>query len=78
MAYPMADQVQIKQNGGVNWFVPEAPTAGLIFYPDGKVEHTAYAPLLCACVEWGILCVLVRMPCNLTAFNANGADGIQE
>ena len=29
-----------KQNG--NWvFVPESPTAGLIFYPGGKVENTA-------------------------------------
>ena len=34
-----------KQNG--NWvFAPESPTAGLIFYPGGKVENTAYAPLL--------------------------------
>ncbi len=32
-----------KQNG--NWvFAPESPTAGLIFYPGGKVENTAYAP----------------------------------
>ncbi len=29
-----------KQNG--NWvFAPESPTAGLIFYPGGKVENTA-------------------------------------
>ena len=34
-----------EQNG--NWvFAPESPTAGLIFYPGGKVENTAYAPLL--------------------------------
>ena len=25
-------------------FSPEPPTAGFIFYPGGKVEHTAYAP----------------------------------
>ena len=32
-----------KQNG--NWvFAPESPIAGLIFYPGGKVENTAYAP----------------------------------
>jgi len=59
-------------------FVPERPLAGLIFYPGGKVEHTAYAPLLRACAEQGILCVLVRMPCNLAVLNINGADGIRE
>ncbi len=59
-------------------FAPEEPLAGLIFYPGGKVEHTAYAPLLRACAERGVLCVLVRMPCNLAVLNVNGADGIRE
>ena len=49
-----------------------------IFYPGGKVEHTAYAPLLRACAERGMLCVLIRMPCNLAVFNINGANGIPE
>lgn len=78
MAYQAADQIQIKQDGDVTWFVPEEPSAGLIFYPGGKVEHTAYAPLLRACAERGILCALVRMPCNLAVFNVNGADGVRE
>lgn len=59
-------------------FAPEEPLAGLIFYPGGKVEHTAYAPLLRACAERGVLCVLVQMPCNLAVLNVNGADGIRE
>ena len=43
-----------KQNG--NWvFAPETPTAGLIFYPGGKVENTAYAPLLHDLAEDGVL-----------------------
>ena len=43
-----------KQNG--NWvFAPESPTAGLIFYPGGKVENTAYAPLLHDLAEDGVL-----------------------
>ncbi len=42
------------------------------------MEHTAYAPLLRACAEQGILCVLVKMPCNLAVLNVNGADGIRE
>lgn len=34
----------IKDN--VAAFIPEETTAGLIFYPGGKVEYTAYAPLM--------------------------------
>ena len=63
---------------GVTVFAPEKPTAGFIFYPGGKVEHTAYAPLLRACAERGVLCVLIRMPVNLAVFNINGANGIPE
>lgn len=66
-----------KQNG--NWvFAPESPTAGLIFYPGGKVENTAYAPLLHDLAEDGILCVLVKMPCNLAVLDMNAADSIPE
>lgn len=77
MSY-QTDQIQIEQDGDVIWFLPEEPTAGLIFYPGGRVEHTAYAPLLRTCAENGILCVLVRMPGNLAALNANAADGLRE
>jgi len=51
---------------------------GLIFYPGGKVEYTAYAPLMEKCAEEGILCVLMKMPCNLAVFDVKAADGIQE
>ena len=77
MAY-QTGRVQTEQDGDVIWFVPEEPTAGLIFYPGGKVEHTAYAPLLHACAENGILCALVRMPGNLAVLDANAADGLRK
>lgn len=57
---------------------PEGATKGFIFYPGGKVEHTAYIPLMQACAEEGILCVLVEMPFNLAVFDVNAADGIQK
>lgn len=77
MAY-QTDSVQVALDGSVTWFVPENPVAGLIFYPGGKVEYTAYAPLLRACAENGILCALVRMPGNLAVLDANAADGLQQ
>ena len=77
MAY-QTDSVQTEQDGNVTWFVPENPVAGLIFYPGGKVEYTAYAPLLRACAENGILCALVQMPGNLAVLDANAADGLQQ
>ena len=77
MAY-QTDSVQAELDGNVTWFVPENPVAGLIFYPGGKVEYTAYAPLLRACAENGILCALVRMPSNLAVLDANAADGLRQ
>lgn len=77
MAY-QADEVQIKEDGNITWFVPQEPTVGLIFYPGGKVEHTAYAPLLRACSEQGLLCALIRMPGNLAVLDVNAADGLPE
>ena len=59
-------------------FAPEDPVAGLIFYPGGKVQYEAYAPLMEACAERGVLCILVRMPGNLAVLAPNAADGLQE
>lgn len=59
-------------------FGPEGATKGLIFYPGGKVEHTAYVPLMQACAEEGILCVLVEMPFHLAVLDINAADGVQK
>ena len=39
----------------VNDYYHADPTAGLIFYPGGKVENTAYAPLLHDLAEDGVL-----------------------
>ncbi len=75
---PMND-VKIKTlDNGTLIFEPENAAAGFIFYPGGKVEHTAYKPLMAACAQQGILCVLVEMPFNLAVLNINAADGIQK
>ena len=59
-------------------FEPEGATKGFIFYPGGKVEHTAYLPLMQAFAEKGILCVLVEMPFHLAVLDIRAAEGIQK
>lgn len=62
---------------GVIAYEPEKAVAGLIFYPGGLVEYTAYEPLMQACAEKGILCVLLEMPFHLAVLDMNAADGVQ-
>lgn len=72
------DGVPVEQDSSVTWFLPSQPTAGLIFYPGGKVEDTVYAPLMRALAEKGILCGLVKMPGNLAVLSPNAADGLRQ
>jgi len=73
-----SETVKKYRDGNALFFVPEEPVAGMIFYPGGKVQCEAYAPLMQACAQKGILCALVRMPGNLAVLNPNAADGIRE
>lgn len=57
-------------------FVPENPTAGMVFYPGGKVQPEAYAPLMEQCAQQGILCVLVKPHFNLAIVDQNAAEDI--
>ncbi|MBQ2004473.1 MAG: alpha/beta hydrolase, partial [Peptococcaceae bacterium] len=73
------DEVIVTEKDGMAVFLPRGGSdTGLIFYPGGKVEYSAYAPLLYRCAEQGITCVLVEMPGNLAVLDINAADGIQE
>lgn len=64
--------------GGDLVFYPDPAEAGLIFYPGGKVEYTAYIPLMETLASEGVLCVLVKMPGNLAVLNMDAAEGIPE
>ena len=55
---------------------PEDASTGLIFYPGGKVEHSAYLPLMKSLASEGVLCVLVQMPFNLAVLDMDAAEGI--
>lgn len=67
---------QISENHNIS-FEPEGAKVGLIFYPGGKVEYTAYTPLMNALASNGILCVLVEMPFHLAVLDSDAAAGIQ-
>lgn len=73
-----SETVSVQKMDKMTVFTPENPTAGLLFYPGGKVEYTSYAPLMLALAERDVLCVLIQMPCNLAVLNPNAAEGISE
>jgi hypothetical protein len=54
------------------------PTTGLIFYPGGRVQADAYAPIGRALAEDGYLVVIVPMPLNLAIFGINRANEVME
>lgn len=67
----------IQVQGNLTVFTPETPgDSALIFYPGGKVEASAYAPLLQQLKDRGLTCILVQMPFNLAVFGSNAADAI--
>lgn len=49
---------------------------GIIFYPNAKVENTAYLPLLEQLTDKGYNCYLSKMPFNMAIFNKNAANKI--
>lgn len=50
--------------------------AALIFYPGGKVEESAYAPLLRAVAAAGVDVCLIKMPFRLAVFGIYRADRV--
>lgn len=67
-----------ESSGGFIVFEPIDPNAGFIFYPGGKVEYTAYIPLMSALAEKGLLCILIPMPFNLAVLDMNAAKGMTD
>lgn len=69
----------IRQEGSLTVLLPDSSNdtgAGLIFYPGGKVEETAYLPLLEQLRQGGLTCVLVKMPFRLAVFDIRAADAV--
>ena len=57
-------------------FLPVEPETGgaVVFYPGGKVEPEAYAPVLRRVAESGVAAVLVRMPADLAVLAPKKGD----
>jgi dienelactone hydrolase len=67
-------ELNITNTNGALVLDPGNAEIAFIFYPGGKVEYTAYEPLLIKIAKNGILCILPKMPFNLAVFKANAAD----
>lgn len=62
----------IEEDFGLS-FVPskEEKSTGIIFYPGGKVESTAYSPLAFKLAEEGYMVTIVQMPFNLAVLDVD-------
>lgn len=70
-----SDTVTVESLDDLLLFRPAEVRAGLIFYPGGKVEYTAYAPLMHMLALHGVLCVVPEMPLNLAVLDMDvGTD----
>ena len=64
---------------GYGWlFDGPSEDSALVFYPGGKVETTAYAPLLHALAAEGMDACLVDMPFHLALFGIDRATGVMD
>jgi len=70
--------VNVNLESGIYTFMPAgvAPVTGFIFYPGGRVDYRAYAPVLRMIAENGFLVALVPAPLNLAFFDINAAEPV--
>jgi hypothetical protein len=71
-------QVTVTQQNGFITFEPAAQrtTTGFIFYPGGRVDYRAYAPVLHEIAARGYFVALVHVNLNLAFFDVNAADKV--
>lgn len=75
------DAVAVEETEDFYSFLPEAEERngeGIIFYPGGRVEESAYGPLMLKLAECGYEVYLMRMPARLAVFKPSAADAVIE
>jgi hypothetical protein len=75
-ALESTDRITITQDKWIVFTPGEETETGLIFYPGGLVEPTAYAPILRKIAETGVLVVITPMPLNLAILNTGAANAV--
>lgn len=70
------DRVTITQDRWIVFEPDQETDTGLIFYPGGLVEPTAYAPILHQIADKGVLVVITPMPLNLAIINTGAANAV--
>jgi hypothetical protein len=75
-ALESTDRVTITQDKWIVFEPSEEADTGLIFYPGGLVEPTAYAPILHQIAEEGVLVIIPPMPLNLAILNTGAANAV--
>ena len=75
-ALESTNRVTVTQDKWITFTPVEKVAAGLIFYPGGLVEPTAYAPVLHRIAEEGVLVIIVPMPLNLAILNPGAANKV--
>ncbi|MBK5107042.1 MAG: hypothetical protein JJE12_02885, partial [Anaerolineales bacterium] len=75
-AIESTDRVTITQDKWIVFEPDKETETGLIFYPGGLVEPTAYAPILHQIAEKGVLVIITPMPLNLAIFNTGAANAV--
>jgi hypothetical protein len=77
-ALESTDRVTVTQDRWIVFEPVEQTETGLIFYPGGLVEPSAYAPILHQIAEEGVLVIITPMPFNLAIFNTGAANAVIE
>jgi hypothetical protein len=75
-ALESTDRVTITQDKWIVFESVEEADTGLIFYPGGLVEPTAYAPILHRIADEGLIVIITPMPLNLAIINSGAANAV--
>ncbi|MCM3616763.1 alpha/beta hydrolase [Sutcliffiella horikoshii] len=72
------ESVIVKEDRGWISFFPteESEETGVIFYPGGRVEAAAYAPIAKMVAEEGVPFIIAKMPLHLAVLNPDKADKV--